>query len=87
MSDIATTESLCNADFDRIELAEVRLCRGEQGTEYVSGRIIDRWEDDLTLRYRGHEHEVEQASEWELLRYQPVTSIEKPMIRSEWDDE
>jgi len=87
MSEITTTEGLVAADFDEIELAEVRLQNGDDKKEYVSGRIVDRWQEDLTMRYRGHKHTVEQVTEWELLRYQPVTGIEKGMIQSGWGDE
>jgi len=82
---IHTTDELLHADFEVIELAEIRLSKPEPG-HYVSGRILERWnETDLRLRQNGHEHEVTIASEWELLRFNPVTSIEKQMIRNEWE--
>lgn len=82
---IRTTDELLHADFDDIELAEVKLEKPDSG-HIVSGRILDRWNNsDLRLRRNGHEHEVTVASEWSLVRFQPVRSpIEKQMIRNEW---
>jgi hypothetical protein len=84
MSEIRAAGQLVTAEFEEIELAEVRLSRGDP-TEYVAGRITERFDRSLTLRYRGHEHEVADVTEWELERYQPVTSsIEANMIRRQW---
>jgi hypothetical protein len=83
--DINTTEQLLHADFGRIELAEVKLEKGDP-THYISGRILDRWNNqDLRLRWNGHEHDVTIADEWSLLRFKPVTGIEKEMIQDQWD--
>lgn len=83
---IQTTDELLHADFERVEFAEVKLEKPDPG-HYVSGRILDRWNNsDLKLRRNGHTHEVAIASEWSLIRYQPVrSSIEKQMIRDEWN--
>jgi len=84
MSEIRAARQLATAEFEEIELAEVRLSRGDP-TEYVGGRIVDRFERSITLRYRGHEHEIADVTEWELERYQPVTSqVEEDMIRRQW---
>lgn len=82
---IRTTDELLHADFSDIELAEVKLEKPYPG-HIVSGRILDRWNNsDLRLRRNGHEHEVTVASEWSLVRFQPIrSSIEKQMIRNEW---
>jgi hypothetical protein len=84
MPDIRAAEQLVTVDFKAIELAEVRLSKGDP-TEYVAGRIVDRFDRSLTLRYRGHEHEVADVTDWTLERYQPVRSpVEASMIREGW---
>jgi hypothetical protein len=82
--EITTTDELATADLERIKYAKVRLAKGEQ-TRYDGGRIIGRYQDDLTLRYRGHEVTVNQITEWELVEFKPVTSdLERRMIESQW---
>lgn len=83
--EITTTEQLAQADFERIEYAKVRLAKGEQ-TRYDGGRIVGRFNDDLTLQYRGHEVTVTNITEWELVEFKPVTSsIERQMIAEDID--
>jgi hypothetical protein len=84
--EITTTEELAQADFERIEYAKVRLAKGEQ-TRYDGGRIVGRFTDDLTLRYRGHEVTVSNITEWELVEFKPVTSdLERQMIERGWSE-
>ena len=81
---IQTTTELLHADYGRVELAEVKLSKGP---DQIAGRIIDRWNNqDVRLRYRGHEHDVTNVPEWTLERYQPVTSVEAQMIQSKSRD-
>lgn len=83
--DIQTIEQLLAAPFEKIEYAEVRLIR-DDGRERISGRVVERWEHDLTLRYRGHDHTVSNADEWDLRRFQPVTSAgERRLIEAGWE--
>lgn len=82
--DIQTTDELLHAEYETIELAEIKLSKPEPG-HYVSGRIIDRWNNqDLRLRKNGFEHEITVASDWELLRFKPAIGVEKQMIKNEW---
>jgi len=81
---IETVTELLRAEFERIRLAEVKLQK-QNPQEQIAGRIIERWnQQDLTLRYRGHEHDVPNAHEWDLVRFQPATSIERRMIEQRW---
>ncbi len=79
--EIQTTTELLHAPFEDIEFAEVKLKKRPEGHQ-VRGRIIGRFgNSDLVLLFRGDRNKVSQASEWDILRYQPVTSgIEKAMI-------
>lgn len=72
-------EALLAKDYDEIHLAEVRLKKGDP-PEYLRGRIVDRYQRDLKLRVKGREYSVPQADEWELLRFQPVTSRAERML-------
>lgn len=78
-----SVEEILAADFDEIRLAEVRLSKGDP-PQYVKGRIVERFDNDLVLRWRGHENEVPMAHEWELERFTPVrSSIERKLIEEE----
>jgi len=82
--DIQTTADLVRADFGQIHLAEIKLTKG---SKQIAGRIVDRWNSDLTLRYRGHEHDVTSVDKWRLERYQHATDEERQLIQSEWGEE
>jgi hypothetical protein len=82
--EIDTTADLVLAPYEQIELARVRLAKGEH-TRYDGGRIIGRREKDLKLRFRGHEVWVNGVHEWELVEYRPVIhDAEKKVIEREW---
>lgn len=83
MSDLPTSEQLIHRDFEDIEYAYVRFSKGDP-TDYEAGRIVDRFQSDLTLAYRGHTTEVTQIGEWEVVEYEPVrSSIQKQQIAAE----
>lgn len=79
MHEIDSTTELIQADWEDIELANIRLYKD---ADYISGRITERWQGDITLRHAGEEYDVNNVEEWQLIRFDPATSaMEKNMIR------
>jgi len=84
-TDIETVGELLSADFEAIELAYVRLTRGDPA-EYEAGRLVEAFTDDLVLLYRGHRSRVDNARQWELIEFEPIrSSIHKQMIAGQLD--
>lgn len=85
MSGITTTDELAAKELSDIEYAHVRLSKGDP-TRYEAGRVVGKYQSDLTLHYRGHTTEVTQIEEWELEHFKPVTSsVERMQIEAEVD--
>lgn len=82
-SEITTTRELATVAFEEIELAHVKLKNSDTG-HYEQGRIISRFNDDVTLLYRGHEATVTNVTDWTLRRFEPVRSdLQRTMIKGE----
>jgi len=82
-SEITNVRELATVPFEEIELAHAKLKNDDTG-HYEQGRIIGRFNDDLTLLYRGHEATVTNVTEWTLRRFEPVRSnLHRSMIESE----
>ena len=82
-SEINTTRELATAPFEEIELAHAKLKNSDTG-HYEQGRIIGRFNDDVTLLYRGHEVTVTNVTDWTLRRFEPVRSgLQRTMIENE----
>lgn len=80
---IETVGQLLSADFDAVELAYVRLTRGDPA-EYEAGRLVETFTDGLVLLYRGHRTRVDNARQWELIEFEPVRSpVHKQMVASQ----
>lgn len=95
MTRINTMGDLLARDFETIEYAMVELeqtddapiyrdCNGEVKT-YLMGRVVDRWGDDLKLRFRDFESDVLSTEDWQLVECNVPTSLEKIAIQQEWD--
>lgn len=86
MTEIQSVRQLANAGFEDIEFAHVKLKHPENG-HYEQGRIVERFENDLTLRYRGNETVVTNVDEWVLRAYEPVrTAQQRQLIRADMVD-
>lgn len=84
-ADIEAVQQLLSTEFEKVELAYVRLKRGDP-PEYEAGRLVGKFTDDLELHYRGHTQRVDNARQWELIEFEPIrSSVHKQMVASQLD--
>lgn len=86
-SDIETTTDLLRAPFEEVEYGRVHLSsksdRGDRSLE--GGRVINRTETIITVKLRGHTHDIDLSEDWTLTEWCPIRSpIERQQIEQEW---